>query len=750
MRPLIQRICAKTVRSPAGRAAAIVAFALALMVEVAWAAGGSSSTASSPPPQAGKPTPAASAPRGEAAAKAAGVPATAGAPANHVSKPPVSLAQPIDERAVTLGFLSQTVAWYQQAVGEETLAAEPAETIFASDDRQMALQALQLAFQYGRAQAALLNAEKTAPTIQGGAAGAPGAAVSEVPGLSALIVGRNKAQEGLQELQAQADALKAAIARAPRREQDKLGRELEVVKSRLELARSRVDSFNAIVEFESTASTSGSQVSGLSGQIDQLEGSVPQLATQAKPQQNSSAAQTASAPSDAGLLGAVEAVLRLQREQETLEGRIAETRSLSSAIDAARAPLITRLRAVNARADEVASHSGAGDVAANRQRQEEFAGLIKRHQVIVDAVLPLTKQGVVLQFYVSDLQRWEAAVEQHSDSETRRVIIRLAVLGFLLIAVFVTAAIWRVLTFRYVQDLRRRRQLLQLRKLTVALVVVLVLLFGFANQLGTLATVMGLAAAGIALALQNVILSFAGYFFVTGRYGIKAGDRIQLAGISGDVIEVGLFKLALMELTGGGSTHQPTGRVVVFPNSIIFQSNGNFFKQAPGTNFVWNELKLMLAPECDYRLVEKRLVEVVENVYARYRDTVQRQHCDLERDLSLQLEPPRPQSRIRLGQNGIELTIRYPADTRHAVQIADEISWRVLDAIAQEPALRFAVPPGTSNLLSVEAPAGTGESQQRPSAGAPDGHGEAALPGSGASPPDAESPSAGSQPASKE
>ena len=142
------------------------------------------------------------------------------------------------------------------------------------------------------------------------------------------------------------------------------------------------------------------------------------------------------------------------------------------------------------------------------------------------------------------------------------------------------------------------------------------------------------------------------------------------------MIDVGLFKLTLMELVGDGNSRQPTGRVVVFPNSIVFQTNGNFFKQAPGTNFVWNEFRLTLSPECDYRLAEKRLLEVVEDVYARYRDTVQRQYSDLERDLSMKFESPRPQSRLRLGPNGIELTIRYPADTRYAVQVADDIAPR--------------------------------------------------------------------------
>ena len=418
------------------------------------------------------------------------------------------------------------------------------------------------------------------------------------------------------------------------------------------------------------------------------------------------------------MLDAAETLLRLGREGITIEDRIAETKALSALYAKVRAPLVKEIRALNQHANELAAQDGAVDINANRRLKQEFEDLIQRHKLIVDALMPLTKMNVVLQLYVENLNRWNADVDQRSASQLRRVIVRLAALGVLLIAIFVAAFFWRTLTFRYVQDLRRRRQLLQLRKLAVASVVSLVLVFDFTDELGTLATVVGLAAAGIAVALQNVILSFAGYFFVTGRYGIRVGDRIQLAGVNGDVIEIGLFKLALMELAGDGSTHQPTGRVVVFPNSIVFQANGNFCRQTPGTNFVWNEFKLTLAPECDYRLAEKRLIEVVENVYSPYRDTVQSQYRELERDLNMKLESPRPQCRIRLGQNGIEMTIRYPADTRHAVQVADEISRRVLDAIAHEPALTLAVP-GTPNLLPVFAPplVETGHAAQADAAG---------------------------------
>jgi len=705
MRPLRQPTAASTKAAPARRAGAALVLALMVCLGASATRGGWAATENPPPPT----HPAATQPGGAAAPSAA-------AQTSPLARPQPTAAAPTDERAGVIDFLGETISWYRQLETEERLALEPAEALFVDDDRQMALQIARLAFQYARAKAVLLKAEK-APASQsdkvgvGGTPGSPGtAALSGLPGLAA------KTQGNLKQLTQQAEQLKAESASAKAARRAAIARQLAIVQSQIELAQSRLDSYDAILQFQSTAISAGNQSSGLLGRIDALERGLPQLNAAAKGAAPPAAAQSAppvvavarslpgpTTASDSGLLGAIEALFRLEREDSALDERIDDTRHLAALANAARAPLIARLRDLNARADALAAQPDGDELAANRARKQQFDRLIARHKTITDALIPLSKQGVVLQLYIANLQRWKGAVGQRSDNQLHLLVVRLCALGVVLLAVFVGAFIWRSLTFRYVQDLRRRRQLLQLRKLTVALVIVLVLLFDFASQLGTLATVMGLAAAGVALALQNVILSFAGYFFVTGRYGIRVGDRIQISGISGDVIDVGLFKLTLMELVGDGNSRQPTGRVVVFPNSIVFQTNGNFFKQAPGTNFVWNEFRLTLSPECDYRLAEKRLLEVVEDVYARYRDTVQRQYSDLERDLSMKFESPRPQSRLRLGPNGIELTIRYPADTRYAVQVADEISRRALDAISQDPALSLSMP-GTPNLSPLARP----------------------------------------------
>jgi small-conductance mechanosensitive channel len=119
---------------------------------------------------------------------------------------------------------------------------------------------------------------------------------------------------------------------------------------------------------------------------------------------------------------------------------------------------------------------------------------------------------------------------------------------------------------------------------------------------------------------------------------------------------------------------------------------------------VWNEVRLTLAPDVDYRLAEKRLLDAVDEVFARYRDRVMRDYRHLERDLNIMLETPKPQSRLHLSETGLEIIIRYPAETYSAPQITDEISRRLLDAINREPSLRL-VPQGTAIIQTQVVPA---------------------------------------------
>src|SRR5262249_11468169 len=153
------------------------------------------------------------------------------------------------------------------------------------------------------------------------------------------------------------------------------------------------------------------------------------------------------------------------------------------------------------------------------------------------------------------------------------------------------------------------------------------------------ATFAGLITAGIAVALQTVILSGVAYFFFIGRFGVRVGDRVTISGITGDVIEVGLFRLYLMELGGTKPDLHPTGRIVAFSNAVLFQPSA-FYKQLPGADYAWHEVTFTLAPETDYRLAQERILGAVTSVVAEYQETLKSQHEAATQSLHMPMESP--------------------------------------------------------------------------------------------------------------
>jgi len=275
------------------------------------------------------------------------------------------------------------------------------------------------------------------------------------------------------------------------------------------------------------------------------------------------------------------------------------------------------------------------------------------------------------------------------------------VLTLVLGAFLALGEVWKRATFRYVHDFRRRYQFLLLRRILLWFVIA----FALATEIGSLATFAGLITAGIAVALQNVILAVAGYFFLIGRYGVRVGDRVQISGVTGDVLDIGLVRIHLMEMSGSGNYIQPTGRVVVFSNSIVFQPTASFYKQIPGTNFLWHEVSLTLAPDSDVPIAESRLLGAVETVYAEYKDRIEQEYRQMQTQLNVRAVAPKPVSRLRLAQSGLQVVIRYPVELDNAAEIDDRITRELLNALGQEPKLRL-VGSGTPNIQAVASPNG--------------------------------------------
>ena len=606
--------------------------------------------------------------------------------------PAAPIPAPVIDRAEVIGYLSAVIGWYRQIDTEVRLSSEPEETLFVADDRRMAEEVIRQAFAFAHAAALLLedDAREASEPDTNPSTRVTGGAVLDTPvksqALGDLIGHRDQMRTLLEELRAATSELRRQLPGANRHTRDAITRETAARQAQINLVESRIASFDTLIDFEKGTVATRASPLGLDAQIDELERSVAQ-ATGAVP---SALAPTATAGGSI-LPGNVERLLALRQKEQALGSVIALTDNQAQAVAVLRDKLIGMLAAIDHEGLAQTAQVGVEDLPTVKRTKALFEELVARSKVISKALDPLAKQIVLLQLYAGNLARWRTSVHQRFNDALRHQLFRVASLALVFGVVFAAAALWRRLTFRYIEDLQRRHKVLQLRRLALIAALVLVMVFGFASELSTLATVMGFAAAGIALALQNVILSLAGYFYLSGRFGIRIGDRVQIAGITGDVLESGFFKLTLMELGGDERGRLPTGRAVVFPNSVVFQPNSNLFRQLPGTSFIWNELRLTLAPDCDYRQAEKLVTEVVNEVFARYRDTVQREYRALESELNLRIETPRPQSRLQFGPAGLELVLRYPTRLTGAVQTADEITRRLVDAIQREPGLKLAV-----------------------------------------------------------
>ena len=214
----------------------------------------------------------------------------------------------------------------------------------------------------------------------------------------------------------------------------------------------------------------------------------------------------------------------------------------------------------------------------------------------------------------------------------------------------------------------------------------IVIALGFISDFGSLATFAGFITAGIAVALQTIILSVAAYFFLIGRYGVKVGDRVSISGVTGEVIDIGLVRVYLMELTGAGADIHSTGRLVIFTNSALFQA-APLFMQIPGTDYLWHEVAIPLNSNGNDTYVEKQVLGTVTEIYKDYRSRLEQQHSAAERMIDLRLDVPTPSARLRFADTGAELVIRFPVETRRTAEIDEAMVKGIADTHPQGPEL---------------------------------------------------------------
>jgi small-conductance mechanosensitive channel len=642
----------------------------------------------------------------------------------------VCLAQtrPDDPGDSLLAFLNQSIDWYHRVQNSGQLSTDPSDSIYIDNSRNASLQVVSLIFDFARIQAEQIQLAHPhdADNVQ-------------TANLPQLLV---NAQDKVKRTTADLDVLERQAATTHGRKLQTIDDQIAEQKSYFDLAQARLEALQSMNEF-TTAGVSA----GLLGKINELERTIPEARTprtversahplhsesnrsEIPPNGNRGSANggtSSSAPSadvapfsplpvntrtaaaapakqpSNGIISLVGDLISLNGKLNAERDALAATAQLQRSLVRIRDPLTNQLRAIDQRGETFSAQSQSNDPAVLADRRKQIDALTADFKHLAAIVLPLAKASMLLDATSNNLVEWRSETHRSYWTQARGLLLRIGALLLAIILVGVAADFWRRTIYRYIQEPRRRNQFLLLRRIVVTVVIALILIFSLSTEIGSWLTFAGFLTAGIAIALQNVILSVAAYFLLIGRFGIRVGDRIQIGEVTGDVFDIGLVRMLLVELDTSGSEARATGRIVVFSNSVVFQPSSNFFKQFPGSNFAWRRISLTLAADVDYALAEQCISAAVAGVYKTYKPELEEQHRILESLLTIHIASAEPQTRLRLNEAGLEIIILYPVVLSQAAQIDDRMTHALLDTIEGEPRLRL-VGGGLANIEPVDA-----------------------------------------------
>lgn len=358
---------------------------------------------------------------------------------------------------------------------------------------------------------------------------------------------------------------------------------------------------------------------------------------------------------------------QLHQKQLQLWSAKTDTDTAITTLNARHNALDAEVDAEKAAAPELAHHAkGAktaapsAQVSAANKSQDDTAALLKKTQ-------QLALNQKILSAYdmrIETKKQLSSAYGQWIDlvAARQREVLHRALFG---IAIILAIALFGIAVSTWMESLVKRlpmdrRQVDSLRTVTrmslqiLSLCLILLVMFGPPSQLGTF---LGLAGAGLTVALKDFIVGFLGWFVLMGKHGMRLGDWVEINGVTGEVAEIGPFHTVLLETGNWTDSGHPTGRRVTFTNSFAIE--GHYFNFSTTGQWLWDELQVVLPAGKDpYPLVDalhKKVVEAtretVQQAEQEWRSTTtSRELGGLSADPAISVKPV---------VGGIEVAVRY-------------------------------------------------------------------------------------------
>jgi Mechanosensitive ion channel len=324
--------------------------------------------------------------------------------------------------------------------------------------------------------------------------------------------------------------------------------------------------------------------------------------------------------------------------------------------------------------------------AANKSREDATA-LLKKTQQIAEGqktLSSLDKRVETQKELASTYAQWiEFVASQQSLALNRMLRGFLIILAIALVALFFSSWMDKLVN-RLSMDRRQLQSLHTLVRVSLqflALLLILLVVFGPPGQLGTF---LGLAGAGLTVALKDFIVGFIGWFVLMGKNGIRLGDWVEINGVTGEVVQIGPFHTVLLETGNWTDSGHPTGRRVTFTNSFAIE--GHYFNFSTTGQWLWDELQVALPTGQDpYPMVEmirKKVIEATKESTQQAEDewrkaTNSREMSDFSAAPAMSVKPV-------LG--GIEVSVRYITRANERYQLRAKLNQAAVELLGGKAA----------------------------------------------------------------
>ena len=385
------------------------------------------------------------------------------------------------------------------------------------------------------------------------------------------------------------------------------------------------------------------------------------------------------------LAGRLEAWSNQRSRYQLIQQAMQEARSDAAGLTAQHNALEALANASSDAAAANASKPDAAKLASLQQRREQ-----RQLLSIYDDRIQTQQQlaGVY--------SKWADQVMLQHRIVTHMGLHSLATIAFILIcAILLEAAGTALLERRALNghnfDRRRMQTLHTILRLGVQLVgglCVLLVTFGVPSQIST---ILGLATAGLTVALQSFILAFFGWFILMGKSGIRVGDWVEINGVAGEVIEINLFRTTILENSAWADKGHPTGRRATFINN--FAVTGQFFNFSTAGQWMWDEISVSLPSSADTYAKVAHLHQVITEETEHEAQLAEEEWKRVPRHSGLSHANASSSVNMRPAGAGVDVLIRYVTRASDRLKVRNRLYERVIEVLHKPQVVIASSPP---------------------------------------------------------